>query len=234
MGLRRPNEFTVLRERSATCCTTQRDQRNYVILDKVRLLSEPFMKRCICLSILSVFSTFLLVTGTPIPFDQQKPKQQAEEQEDKEPKTELEKAKRKEAELRACGTQELRFSARTDKKQHPTPEAPADKALIYVIRPTMFGNMIHTKLAVNGKWIGANRGNNYFFLSLEPGEHHFCSQSENRSLLTLEVEAGKTYYLQQKIGLGFWKARHKLVLLNEEEAKKGLAKCHLSISEEKK
>jgi hypothetical protein len=81
--------------------------------------------------------------------------------------------------------------------------------------------------------MGANRGNNYFFFSVEPGEHHFCSRSENRSLLTLHVEAGKTYYLQQKIDLGFWKARNEVVLLNEEEGKEGLAKCHLSIFEEK-
>jgi hypothetical protein len=174
-----------------------------------------------------------LVIGIPNPCGRQKPKQPAQEQEDKEPKSELEKAKRKEREVKACGTQEVNFLVRTDKKQHPTPEPPADKALIYVIRPTLFGNKIQTKLAVDGQWMGANRGNNYFFFSVEPGEHHFCSRSENRSLLTLHVEAGKTYYLQQKIDLGFWKARNEVVLLNEEEGKEGLAKCHLSIFEEK-
>jgi hypothetical protein len=98
----------------------------------------------------------------------------------------------------------------------------------------MMGNKVQSKLAVNGEWKGANRGDNYFYLELAPGEYHFCSQAENRSLLTLTVEAGKTYYLQQKIQMGFMKARNKLVALETEEGKAGLAKCHLSISEVKK
>ncbi|MBZ5684784.1 MAG: hypothetical protein LAP86_07095 [Acidobacteriia bacterium] len=49
-----------------------------------------------------------------------------------------------------------------------------------------------TKLAVDGDWKGVNRGNNYFYFTLEPGEHYFCSAAENHSVLTLKVEAGKT------------------------------------------
>ena len=161
------------------------------------------------------------------------PAQQKEQDED-EPKTEADKAKQKELEAKACGPENTKHSARTDKKQHPTPEPPADKALIYVIRPTMSGNKVQTKLGADGKWMGVNRGDNYFFFTLEPGEHYFCSQAENRSVLALKVEAGKTYYLQQKIRFGWMKARNQLVLLDEQEGKKGLAKCHLALSEEKK
>jgi hypothetical protein len=39
----------------------------------------------------------------------------------------------------------------TDKKQHPTPASPPDKAMVYVIRPTGMGGKIQTKLAVDGK-----------------------------------------------------------------------------------
>ena len=138
-----------------------------------------------------------------------------------------------EFEKKACGDKEVKFKVETDKKQHPTPPAPADKGLVYVIRPTMGGHKVQTKLAVDGKWIGANRGNNYFFFELEPGDHYCCSQAENKSLLLLKVEAGKTYYLQQKIKMGFMKARNKLVMLDEAEGQKGLAKCHLAISTEK-
>jgi len=161
------------------------------------------------------------------------PAQQKEQDED-EPKTESDKAKQKELEAKACGPENVKHSARTDKKQHPTPEPPADKALIYIIRPTMSGNKVQTKLGADGKWMGVNRGDNYFFFTLEPGEHYFCSQAENRSVLALKVEAGKTYYLQQKIRFGWMKARNQLVLIDEQEGKKGLAKCHLALSEEKK
>ncbi len=161
------------------------------------------------------------------------PAQQKEQDED-EPKTEADKAKQKELEAKACGPENVKHSARTDKKQHPTPEPPADKALIYVIRPTMSGNKVQTKLGVDGKWLGVNRGDNYFFFTLEPGEHYFCSQAENKSVMALKVEAGKTYYLQQKIRFGWMKSRNQLVLLDEAEGKEGLAKCHLALFEEKK
>ena len=158
---------------------------------------------------------------------------QAQQAEKAEPETEADQAKEGEIEAKACGPSEHKFSVRTDKNQHPTPEPPSDKALVYVIRPTMMGNKIQTKLGVDGQWVGANRGNNYFFLTLEPGEHNFCSQAENRSAVALRVEPGKTYYLQQKIRMGFMKARTSLAVLDEAEGKKGLAKCHLSLWEEK-
>ncbi len=147
---------------------------------------------------------------------------------------EKDEAKQKELEQKACGPEGVKHSAETDKKQHPTPEAPPDKALIYIIRPTMGGNKVQTKLGVDGQWMGVNRGDNYFFFTLAPGEHYFCSQAENRSVMALTVEAGKTYYLQQKIRMGWMKAGNNLALLNEAEGKEGLAKCHLSISEVKK
>ncbi|MBP7865532.1 MAG: DUF2846 domain-containing protein [Acidobacteria bacterium] len=144
------------------------------------------------------------------------------------------KEAQKALEAKACGTAEVDFRTTTDKKQHPTPEPPPGKAMVYVVRPTMMGHGIQTKLAVDGSWVGANRGKCYFFFPLDPGEHYLCSQAENRSCLVISVEAGKTYYLQQQIKMGFMKARNKLVLLEDAAGKKALADCHLCISEIKK
>lgn len=135
--------------------------------------------------------------------------------------------------LKACGTKKVNYKASTDKKQHPTPAAPADKALIYVLRPTLFGMKINSKLAVDGEWKGVNRGKTYFFFTVEPGERYFCSESENQDYLKLTVEAGKTYYLQQKVELGVWKARTNLVVMTEEEGRKKLEDVYLSVFEEK-
>ncbi len=139
----------------------------------------------------------------------------------------------KEEKLKACGTTEIKYKASTDKKQHPTPEAPIGKALIYVLRPTIMGNKVQSKFAVDGVWKGANRGRNYFFVMVEPGERYFCSESENQDYLKLTVEAGKTYYLQQKVEMGLWKARTNLVVMKEEEGIKKLKDVHLSIFEVK-
>ncbi len=157
----------------------------------------------------------LLVFGSAIPAQQRNDK--------------LGKDEMSELRLKACGTDSVDFSADTDKKERPTPDAPADKALIYVLRPTMIGFKIHSKLAVNGNWIGVNRGKTYFFFTVDPGEQFFCSESENQSYLALTVEAGKTYYLQQKVKAGIWKARTELVLMEEFEAKKKLSDVNLSV-----
>ena len=144
-------------------------------------------------------------------------------------------ANSKEMELKACGPKEkeVNFKAGTDKSGHPTPDQPADKALIYVLRPSMIGNKVQTKLAVDGDWKGVNRGDNYFYFTLGPGEHYFCSAAENRSLLKLNVEAGKTYFLQQHVRMGVMKARNKLEPMTEEEGKKKLAEAHPSTWETK-
>src|SRR5580765_3383731 len=92
---------------------------------------------------------------------------------------------------------------------------------------------IETKLAVDGHWVGVNRGNNYFYFTLDPGMHYFCSQAENHSVLALQVEAGKTYYLQQKITMGLMKARNKLVTVDEAKGKEDVAKTHPSSFETK-
>jgi len=153
---------------------------------------------------------------------------QEEEFKEEEPATPADKMKKEELEKRACPTVDVKFKTETDKKSHPTAEPPADKALIYVVRPTMKGNKIQTKLAVNGKWMGVNRGHNYFFFTLDPGEHYFCSKAENKSVMALKVEPGKTYFVEQKIKMGFMKARNQLALLSDEEGKKKLAKSHPS------
>jgi hypothetical protein len=142
---------------------------------------------------------------------------------------------RKANEATACGAgeKETNFSQKTDKKAHPMGEQTADKALIYVLRPTMLGYAIQTKLAVDGQWMGVNRGDSYFYFSLGSGQHYFCSRAENRSVLALKVEAGRTYYLQQDIRMGVMKAQNELTLMDEEKAKEKLEKLHLSTWEAK-
>lgn len=103
-----------------------------------------------------------------------------------------------------------------------------------IVAFSLYGHKIQTKMAVDGKWVGVNRGRNYFFLEFEPGDHYFCSKAENRSAAAFKLEAGKTYYLEQKIKGGFMKARNKLALLPDAEGAKKLAQCHPSSWQEKK
>lgn len=157
-----------------------------------------------------------------------------EELKEEEPATPAEKLRKEELETRACPAVDVKFTTETDKTRHPTPTPEEGKGLLYVLRPTMYGNKIQTKLAVDGRWVGVNRGHNYFFLHLDPGDHYLCSKAENRSVMALKVEAGKTYYVEQKIKGGILKARNKLAVLPEAEGQKKLAKSHPSSWAEKK
>jgi hypothetical protein len=149
---------------------------------------------------------------------------------DKKAKEDQDKPEDPQATLKACGTKEneVNYTPSTDKSSHPAPEPSEGKAMIYVLRPTMMGNKVQTKLAVDGVWKGSNRGKNYFFFPVEPGEHYFCSKAENLSVVALKAEPGKTYYLQQHVRLGVMKARNTLEVMVNDEGKNKLRDCHLS------
>jgi hypothetical protein len=137
-------------------------------------------------------------------------------------------------EARACGPDGIRLPTLTDKTQHPTPAPPAGKAIVYIVRPTNAGSRIQTRLAVNGSWVGANYGNNYFFLTLDPGEHFFCSQAEDRSVLALTVQPGKAYYLQQTVTTGMMKSRSSLDVVTDRDGQEALTNANLSVKREPK
>jgi len=197
---------------------------------------KTFVSMLVAASItaLGLASATTVTHAAPAPQAQEKqskpdPKKQAGQKQKDE-----ESAAQKELEAKACPAIDVKFDAKTDKTQHPVPTPSSGKAIVFVVRPTMMGNKIQSKLAVDGQWVGGNRGDNYFFVELTPGEHYFCSQAENRSVLAASVEADKTYYMQQKISMGFMKAHNTLVMLDEADGKKDLGKAHLSIFDPKK
>ena len=103
-----------------------------------------------------------------------------------------------------------------------------DKSLIYVLRASPIGNLKQSKVAVDGQWKGVNRAYNYFFFALETGEHRFCSLMARRyRFLTLKVEAGKTYYLQQHVQEPLFPIC-RLSLMPEEKGQTALSKLRLA------
>jgi hypothetical protein len=133
-------------------------------------------------------------------------------------------------ESKACGpkAKEVKYAADTDKTKHPTGEQAADRALIYILRSSFYGPLIQTKLAVDGEWKGVNRAHNYFFFTVQPGLHYFCSEAENRSVLVLTAEAGKTYYIEQEVRYFPIKPRTELAILDDAAGRSELAEAHPS------
>jgi len=108
-------------------------------------------------------------------------------------------------------------------KDHPLGEVLNDKALVYVVRPTSMGFAIKSWFLCDDDALGVNKGSSYFFAHVDPGKHVFWSKSENVD--ALEVEAGKTYYIQQQVRAGGLKARTKLAVLDDATGQERLAKC---------
>ena len=140
------------------------------------------------------------------------------------PRTEDETRKR--LEQLACAPSDVHFSHRAEKGPQALPEQPPDKGLIYVIGT--YHAAAQAKLAMDGKWVGVNRNENYFYIEVDPGAHYFCMKVPlaSPSLLSLVIEKGKTYYVRQSFG-------PDLELLDQQKGKEYVAKYHRSFFEEK-
>lgn len=99
-----------------------------------------------------------------------------------------------------------------------TPAAPdaaavpaAAEATIIFFRPRkMMGAAIGFKVREDGKELGKLRNGSYFALKVAPGTHRYVVHSEAEDVLTMEVEAGETYYVQGSLGMGVVAGRPNL------------------------
>lgn len=113
-----------------------------------------------------------------------------------------------------CGPADVQFDVKTDKNQHPIAQPEAGKALVVVFQeerqdPGINLNLAAplTRVGLDGKWVGANRGQSYFFFSVDPGDHRLCTNwqssfkrlSKLGSAVTFTAEAGKVYFFRQQV-----------------------------------
>jgi len=104
-----------------------------------------------------------------------------------------------------------------------------EKATVYVIRNSIVGSLIRMVVECNGMKIGSTKAKQYLYTLLDPGAYTFVSTTpENKASLDITLEAGKTYYIKQKVKMGIVVARTGLELMNEADAKKALNDCKLS------
>jgi len=109
----------------------------------------------------------------------------------------------------ACGPKEVRFDAQTSPGK-PVLLEPG-KALVYVSEvfkkvPGELGNPT-IRVGLDGTWMGATRANSYLSFSVDPGEHHLCTNwqshlkrlSREASFTNFTAEAGRTYYFRARI-----------------------------------
>jgi hypothetical protein len=145
--------------------------------------------------------------------------------------------------LAACGPANVNFNVKLDYQGQHLPAENSTKALAYFMQTqTEKAPGITAKVAVDGTWVGANHGDSYFFLTLEPGEHHLCAYWQSRIELVQQVtlnkftpEAGKAYYFRIRItGGGREGSAFDLVAMNDDEEQFLVARSPYGISQSKK
>ena len=108
----------------------------------------------------------------------------------------------------ACGDSGIKFDVKTEKNQPPPAPPEAGKAQVVF---TESGRGV-ARYGVDGAWVGANDGDSYFAISVDPGEHHLCLsyqipalaggkiKQESVRLISFTAEAGKVYYFEGSAG----------------------------------
>src|SRR5215470_17865052 len=106
-----------------------------------------------------------------------------------------------------CGPQDVKYEVKTDESQHPTPTPEDGKALIYVVADGHLTSIF----GFDEMWVGAVDGGRYFFVPIEPGEHHLCAMLQSSltervltwlprvSVHSLKAEPGGTYYFRTRM-----------------------------------
>jgi hypothetical protein len=153
----------------------------------------------------------------------------------------------------ACGPSDTQFSIKTTAGASTLQQPDSGKAVVYVIEEQKFKAIrdVTARVGLDGAWVGANRGNSYFFFSVDPGEHHLCTDwisdfvpnGRLVSLTPLSAEAGQTYFFRVRTsgGRGSMAERSTadgalidLDLVNNDEGKLLVASSSLSVSHPKK
>jgi len=146
----------------------------------------------------------------------------------------------------SCGNDNAKFEVKT-KAGQPVPAGPAEgKAQIFFIEGENqpVGPFMHAtiRFGIDGAWVGANNGDSYFALTVDPGLHHLCASwqsdletfKKNVELTSFTAEPGQVYYFAAQVTVN---SRNSLSFgfsqMNEDEGKYRVQQSKLSISKAK-
>lgn len=115
----------------------------------------------------------------------------------------------------ACGDDSIKFDVDTQANQPAPAPPPAGKAQIVFIESyeknmPVIGGAPVVRFGMDGAWVGANKGDSYFTMTIDPGVHHLCASWQTVSgrmkknsvgMDSFTAEAGKIYYYQFKFRL---------------------------------
>lgn len=104
-------------------------------------------------------------------------------------------------------------------------------AALYIYRSGSFGGALKKDVWVDGKCIGETAPNTFFREEVTGGsEHRVSTESEfSPNDLTINAEAGKTYFVQQYIKIGLVVGGANLRLVDEDKGKSEVMKLEMAV-----
>lgn len=107
-------------------------------------------------------------------------------------------------------------------------KAPPDKALVYVLRPVKSAFAVVFSVKCDSVPMADLPAGHFVFFYVTPGKHVLSAKTEKQTELELDAEAGKIYYAEAVIKMGWVVARVELQALSAKDGQKKLSKCKLS------
>jgi len=143
----------------------------------------------------------------------------------------------------ACGPQNVSFKVKRDESQHILAQPDPGKARVYFLQDAGTGQTIGyptVKIAIDGAWVGANRVNSHFSVSVEPGEHHVCVTLQSSlfaqrvELAHFTAEANRVYYYRTRLIMSRSVELLELDPIDSDQGKYLVASFPLSVSSPKR
>jgi Protein of unknown function (DUF2846) len=141
----------------------------------------------------------------------------------------------------ACGPKDGSFNVKLDESQHTLAQPEPGKARVYFIQQKAADSFAATtEIGLDGAWVGANKNNSYFAVSVAPGEHHVCVSVQSfrghpLGFMHFTAEAGRVYYFNARIMYGErTEANLFLGEVDSDQAKYLIASYPLSVATPKK
>ncbi|HVI53470.1 MAG TPA: DUF2846 domain-containing protein [Luteibacter sp.] len=102
-----------------------------------------------------------------------------------------------------------------------------DKAVVYIYRDEILGSAIKLHVSVDGIVVGDTGPKSFLQLALPPGPHTITSRGEKIASLSLDTQAGQTYYVWQEVKMGMWSANSMLHAVDTTKGQDGVRECEL-------
>ena len=110
----------------------------------------------------------------------------------------------------ACGDDAVKFKVSVQKGMLQIPPPSPGKAAVVLIenmnKHGVMGAAASTRFGIDGAWVGANKGNSYFVVEVDPGAHQVCANWQAESaignrvgVIAINAVAGQTYYFEAAI-----------------------------------